>query len=216
MLTPFLAITMGIFWDKNYSNVLKNIRIDKLFYLALSIMLVFEIFYSYNNQLAYYPIGSDPWLSSKIRYENYNWGYNNLEDWFARETKGKMPELTFDVKYRFLEELRLKAIQRDLEKGLVPYPALFVYEGNFDAGARLWVLDRFHIYHAWPIISLQTYYDHLKENGKDYYSQIGFKEKYFILASNLSPSKESQPLMKNKLTDIENLRGDKVFKIYKF
>ena len=178
--------------------------------------MIFEIFYSYNNQIAYYSIGPTPWLASKVRYENYNWGYNELGDWLKKELAGKMPALTFDVRYQFLEKLRRQAIAKGLKDKLEPYPALFVYEGNFDAGARLWILDRFHIYHGWPIISLQTYYDYLKEQGQNYYDQIGFKVKYFIFQTNLVPNRESSALMQSEPIHIKNLRNEAIFNIYRF
>lgn len=215
MLTPFLALGIGAFWDnfrqKSYSNVLKNIGI-----VAGAVILLFEIFYSVNNQITYYPVGPTPWLSSKVRFQNYNWGYNELGQWLEQELSGKMPGLTFDPQYKFLDDLREKALARGLAQGLEPYPALMVYYGNFDLGAKLWTLDRLHIYRAWPIISLETYYDYLKENGFDYYERAGFKEVYFILQNNIVPIKEAEVLMRGEIIGIKNPRGETAFSVYKF
>lgn len=208
MLTPFLTLGIGAFIDKLNLGSLKN-------YL-LGAILLFEIFYSWNNQIAYYPIGPMPWLASKVRYENYNWGYNQLGSYLENELKGKIPALTFDLQYKFLEKLRDNAIAQGLADGLEPYPALLVYDGNFDKAAKLWVLDRLHIYHAWPIISLKTATDYLKENGPDFFEKTGFRNYYFILQTNVVPLPEARPLMRGEVIGIENPKGDVAFKIYKF
>ncbi|MEK9170507.1 MAG: glycosyltransferase family 39 protein [Patescibacteria group bacterium] len=220
MLTPFLALSAAIFLNyiyQNYSNVLKNIRISKMYLIILSIILAFEIFYSINNQIADYPIGPAPWLSSKIRFENYNWGYNELGDFFEKELADKVPALTFNPKYKFLDDLRNSAIEKGVASGYPPYPALIVLAGNFDKGAKLWTLDRLHIYHAWPIISIETYFQFLKENGFDYYGRMGFKKYYFVVSANSALTPELNKLLENKyIIPIYNKRGDEAFKIYTF
>lgn len=222
MLTPFLALIIGIFINsllsrpQTHINILKYVSISKSIYIFVSIVIAFEIFYTTNNQLTNYPVNQSLWLASKVRYENYNWGYNQLGEWLEKELAGKMPALTFDLQYQFLENLRATALERGLKLGLEPYPALLVYEGNFDAGARLWVLDRLHIYHGWPILNLQTYYNYLRENGTDYYDRVGFQNRYFIFQTNIVLSPENRALMQGEPEIIRNPRGDEVFRIYKF
>ena len=190
--------------------------------------ILFEIFYSWNNQISYYPIGSsipaaswqrtmvEPLLFSKARYENYNWGYNELGRYFENEFRGKVPAVTFDLQYQFLEQLRDKALVRGLEDGKERFPALVVVYGNFDKGGKLWALDRLHIYHAWPIINLATYYDYLREQGNDFYTRSGFKYFYFVIPVNTAATPEFNTLVSgiDPLT-IKNPRGDTVFLVYK-
>ncbi|MDO8429932.1 MAG: glycosyltransferase family 39 protein [bacterium] len=216
MLTPFFALSMAIFIENIYSNILQNVRIIKIAYSAFALFISFEIFYSINNQIIYYPIGPTPWLSSKVRFENYNWGYNQLGDWLNQELNEKMPAITFDLKYKFLEKLRDQALANGLQEDLETYPAIFIYDGNFDKAAKLWTLDRLHIYHGWPIISLKTYYDNLQKEGFDFYDRSGFKIRYFILQNNIVPSPASKALMRGNPISIYNPRGDEAFKIYKF
>lgn len=212
MPTAFLSLGAAVFLDKIYAKLsYKNAA-----GVYLSVFLIWEIFYSVNNQILYYPIGPTPWLSSKVRYENYNWGYNELGNFLKEKLRGKMPALTFDLRYQFLEKLREKALGQGLQKGLEPYPALIIYAGNFDKAAKLWTLDRLHIYHAWPIISLETYFNDLKENGADYFEKVGFKDYYFILQTNIVPSEEIMSLSRDAPISIYNKRNDEVFKIYKF
>ncbi len=206
MLTPFMALAVGAVFPQK-----------KIFYYLLIPILAFEIFYTYNNQIAYYPKGPAPWLSSKVRYENYNWGYNALNDYLEKELEGKMPALTFFPKYQFLNKLQDDVLEKDRQRNLEPYPALLVYYGNIDDGARLWIFDRLRFYHAWPIISLAEYEDFAKEKGADYYLKSGFKNYYFMLSSNIVSSAEFKALIKGRAyTGVLNKRGDEVFKIYKF
>ncbi|MEK7293341.1 MAG: glycosyltransferase family 39 protein, partial [Nitrospirota bacterium] len=97
MLTPFLALAAGFFLKELVEKInppkfyfVKLRRVKYFGVIGLIIFLGFEIFYSYNNQIAYYPVGPTPWLSSKVRYENYNWGYNELGQWLENELRGKM------------------------------------------------------------------------------------------------------------------------------
>ncbi len=186
---------------------------------AVSIFAIFafEIFYSYNNQIAYYPKGPQPWLSSKVRYENYNWGYNELEDYLNKEFLGKMPALTFVNRYQFLDDLQDNALKKVRAKGLEPYPALLVYYGNIDEGPKLWILEKLHIYHGWPIITFDTYGQFLRDEGQDYYKKSGFKNYYFIEAANSVAPPEFRSIVQDKKSAlIKNPRGDIVFKVYKF
>ena len=214
MLAPFLALGIGVFFDEFYRQFL--VKKEKIAYLVLALILLFEIFYAINNQISYYPVGPEPWLFSKVRFENYNWGYNELGKYLDQELAGLMPGITFDLKYRFLEKLRMRALNKGREQGLKPYPALIIYNGNFDRAARLWVLDRLHIYHAWPIISLETYYEYLRQNGSDYFDRVGFERYYFISQMNVVSTLEEQALSRGTLISIYNPRGDEAFKIYKF
>lgn len=203
VLTPFMALSIGALMRKYKA-------------FPLTLIFIFEIFYAYNNQIAYYPIGYSPWFSSKVRYENYNWGNNELVSFFEKEFKRKIPALTFDMKYKFLEDAQSKFIEKDKQKGYGLYPALVVTHGNFDRGAKLWGLDRLHIYHGWPIITLETYLQYLKENGLGYYENAGFKNFYFVQSANIVPNPLFSELTKNiEPISIKNSRNDEMFKIFK-
>ena len=207
ILAPFFAISIGAFLEKFLGQ-------KKYALLFLFPFFAFEIFYSVNNQIAYYPVGPSPWISSKVRYENYNWGYNELGAFFRKEFDGKIPAVTFRMQYSFIEDAQDDSIKKGKERGYVPYPALVVTEGNFDHGAKLWVLDRLKIYHGWPIIDFATYLQYMRENGADYYERAGFKD-YYFLEGNIVPDPDFIPFVRGiepKL--IKNPRGEAVFKVY--
>lgn len=212
MLTPFMALSVAILFDYIYRTFLQTRPwIIAIFFGAI---ILFEVFYTVNNQIIYYPLGASPYLASKVRYENYNWGYNALGDFFQKEFKEKMPAIRFDAQYRFIEEMQDRSLAQ--KNGFEPYPAMIVTYGNFDRGAKLWVLDRLHIYHGWPVINLDTYFDYLAKNGLDYYERVGFKYYYFILSSNIVPTSNFQTLVQGiKPISILNPRGEEAFKIYR-
>jgi len=213
MLTPFFALSIAVFINYIYDKFSSK----KILLVLFGLFVLFELSYSTNNQLLDYPVGPSPWLSSEVRFENYNWGYNNLNEYLKNELEDKMPAISFDMRYQFLQDIRDKSIEQDLNRGLTPYPALIIYSRGFDKLAKLWVLDRLHIYHAWPIISMDTYFQYLNENGFDFYEKNGFKDYYFIISSNAVLSQEVNNIFKNISPKIiYNNRGDEAFKIYKF
>jgi len=203
MLTPFFALSVGAFLEKK-----------KYLMWMLAPILLFEVFYSVNNQIAYYPVGKAPWLSSKIRYENYNWGYNELGAFFEKEFARRIPSATFRMQYSFIEKMQDEFITRGKRKGYEPYPALIITNGNFDHGAKLWKLDRLRVYHGWPIVDVQTYVQYVRENGLGYYEKAGFKDFYYV-EGNIAPDPEFIELTKGLQPKyIHNPRGEAVFTIY--
>jgi len=208
MLTPWIALGIGVsFWYYFRAGFLATIFLIAIF--------AFEIFYSYNNLIAYYPKGPEILASSPVRYENYNYGYNALNDFLREEFRGKMPALIFEMKYKFLEEVRDRGLEKAKKEGLEPYPALIVTYGNFDEFAKLWIFDRYHIYHGWPIINLGTYFQYLEEQGFDYYDRVGFRNFYFIVPADTILTESFKVLVQDaNIIKISNPNGDDVFKVY--
>lgn len=212
MLTPLMALSVGVFLGWAHARV----NYARFFIIGIALVFGFEFAYVWNNQIAYYPIGSQPWFSSKVRYENYNWGYNELGQWLEKELAGKMPGIVFDEKYAFLEKIRTAAFKEDHWKLLEPDSALIVYYGDFNQPAKLWTLDRLSVYHGWPIISAATYFEYLQKNGFDYFTRVGFKNVYFINRAGAVPFSGIEQLERGAPVLITNQRGDEAFKIYKF
>ncbi|MDO8500112.1 MAG: glycosyltransferase family 39 protein [bacterium] len=214
MLAPFMAISTGVFiwWLYQKFFVGKTLPAAVLF----ALILCFEVFYSYNNQIAYYPKGATPWLSSKIRYENYNLGYKELGEYLDKELTGKMPGIVFDPNYSFLATVQERAISQAKKESLQPYPALIVYYDNFDIGPRLWIFDRLLIYHGWPIMNFGEYMKIVAENAPAYFAKSGVKHFYFISRTNIVPSPEFLSATRSTAPiNIYNKKGDEAFHIYK-
>lgn len=226
MLTPFMALgigkALGVFYEKFTAH-------RRLALAVFCAVIGFEIFYTVNNQIFYTAFGAEPWLASKSRYENYNWGYNQLEEFIGKELKGKMPAQVFVKKYEFLQKLQLKSLDKAREEGLIPYPALIIYDHNIFDFAQLWILNRRLMYHGWPIVDTETYLSILEKEGEDYFEKSGFRNFYFIIptdnvllrkAERLTDAGASfeENLKARNLTPIKivNRRGEEIFRVYKF
>ncbi len=220
MLTPVVVLSISIY----YKNMLSH---KNAVSIILAGIVAFEIFYSVNSQIFYYPFGSASspqggravWLYSKIRYENYNWGYNELKDFFDVELKNKMPALAFDSKYQFLESQQKESLKKAREQEFQPYPILIVYDNLVANIPQLWILDRLQIYHGWPVIKAE---DYLVLGNKN-----AFTETYFIRPTANVPFKDLPHLSKaadtveldlvargSKPRILKNKRNEDVFKIY--
>ncbi len=213
MLTPFFALAAACGFDA------LMYRRRTLGIAAFSLMLIFEIAYTVNNQLLFYPIGPEPWASSKVKEESFNWGYNELDAFLRNEFDGKFPALFLDAKYHFLQDIQERAVREAKERGDTPYPALIIYAGNFQQAAKLLILDRFQIYHGWPVVPIQEYVRNLALFGNDHYERAGFQNFYLILAANIDiePDPFVRTLLEGKeFTSIRNKRGDEVFRVYRW
>lgn len=212
MLAPFMALGIGFMFNYIYERYAKH---QKLLSIGLMVFVVFEIFYFYNSLIAYYPVGPKFWLSSPVRAENYNFGYNELDEYLAKELAGKMPALTFTARYKFLEDVKREGLAAASAKKFGAYPAMIVYGGDWNGLARLWVLERRHVYEGWPVLSVNDYFLYLMENGFDYFDRSGFAVRYFIWRSGGVPGDIEISLMQGEEEIIYNKRGEEVFKIYK-
>ncbi len=228
MLTPFFALASGAFLT-SLPKKCPTWNVGHRWLAFVALITAFEIFYSVNSQIAYYPKGPKGWAYSELRYENANWGYNELAKFLAEELKGKMPAIAFESKYQFIARIQEKAFKSQDAKGLQEYPALIVYDNNVQSAAQLWVLDRLHIYHGWPIIKTETYLQFLKERGFDYFEKSGFTARYFIIPTDKVPKKAppkltglgaafEKELINNRISplSIKNKRGEEAFRVYKF
>ena len=147
MLTPFLALGVGALADYFVG------RYKKIAVVGLTVGLLFEIFYSVNNQLLPRAMGSEIFLASPVQAENYKWGYAELDDFFSAEFKEKVPAWSFTKNYGFLRKLQIESLDAARKSGASPYATLVIYDESLFSLTRLWVLDRHFFYEGWPIIS---------------------------------------------------------------
>ncbi len=214
IFTPFLALAIGIFVAEFFESS-RNEKWKRIFAQAFIVFLVFEAWYSFNNQVRFYPEGPSPWLSSKVRYENYNWGYHELDAYLEKELRGKFPALTADPAYEFLDDLREEAIAHAEYAHAEPKAYIFVYGDAMDLGARLWTFGRRLIYHAWPTISESEYAEELRTHGSDRFERIGFQREYVILPTSSIPAPEIIKRVKGIApVEIKNKRGSVAFEVY--
>ncbi len=211
------------------SKILSRVIVLRATIAVAVLFLLFEVLYSINSQILHYPVGPQFWTWSKVRYDNYLWGYNELDKFLAKELRGKMPFLTLNLRYQFLTEVQNKAIEKSQRQGLERYPALIIYDYNFRGSVQLWSLERLQIYHGWPVLRTEAYLGMLKENGNDFFEKAGIKINYFIRPTEKLPLKRAdkltiagaefeQQLLRQGIAPIilKNKREEEVFRVYKF
>ena len=222
MLTPFLVIKLAFFldrWKWSYRLALGG----------LAFFLIFETAYATNSQILNYPAGPQFWLWSKVRFDNYNWGYNELENYLKTELAGQYPALTFDTKYKFLQDIQDIAVDSAKNKGYQAYAAMIIYNPAIHNAAQLWSLDRRQIYHGWPVITAANFASLINEKGPDYLTKAGIRSYYFITPTEAVPWRESfqfgeiNAQIEKQLTatgfkplSLKNKRGEEAFRVYKF
>lgn len=216
LLTPFLAIAAGCFLAQAGERLRSFFPTAAPFVIITVIVIIaaFEAAYAVNNQIAYYPAGPRPWFASPLRYENFNWGHNELDRYLAGELAGKIPALTFEPRYQFVRDLQERRIARSRERGSEPYPALFVIYANLDLAPELWILHRRLMHDGWPIMTLDEYREAF---GSDPASagRAGFRHQYVILQSSIVPTPEFRTLTSGAdPIPVVNPRGEKAFWVY--
>jgi len=215
MLTPWIVLSLASMLTKISRRWL------------IGAVLVFEILYSVNSQVFNYPLGRSPWLYSKVRNENYHWGYNKLDSYLEKELAGQYPALAFEMRYHFLKEVQDLELENAAKSGLKPRPAMIVYDGNFLSAPAQWIFDRRQIYHGWPVMKAADYRKIIAENGTEYFSRAGIGEIYFAAVTANTPLNkkgltddgvllEQEFLMKGIFPEaVYNEREEAVFRIYK-
>jgi hypothetical protein len=231
MLTPFIALGIACA-ILDVGRLARRPTSRKLgFQVGLIVaVLVFEIFYSVNSQILYYPKGPAPWAYSYgVRHENFNWGYNELAEYLGAELDGKMPAVAFGMRYKFLDDLHDSATTQAAQEKKERYSAVIIYDGNVQNIAQLWVLDRLNIYHAWPVVKTEQYLAFMSGNRFVDIMKTGFEHYYFIIPTDKVPQKgprhqsrlgaefERELVARGiKPVSIKNKRHEEAFRVYKF
>ncbi len=223
MLTPWLALVAAL--------VIDRISPKKVFFAVVAGVLLFEAAYAANSVVTFYPMGPKVWAFAKgARLESFNYGFYELDRFMQEEFRGKHPTAAFYQQYKFLERLHENALKTAVRTGLVGRSAVFVYDGNIDTAAQLWVLDRWQIYHAWPVVRTEAFNAHLQENRIQGIKSPDFEEHYFIALTDKTPKKqpskrtEAGALFESELVrrgitphiTLANKLGEEMFRIYRF
>lgn len=194
LIIPFIVLLVA--WV-----LAKMPRLVKI--ILLLIIIPLEIFFSYNTLLAYNPVGIKGITYSYLDIENYNWGYNQLDNYLENILKGKKPAFSLVTRYQFLEEIKKKSLVQ--AKNKQDFSVLLVYDSNFYDLATLWTFHRRLIYQGWPAISAD---DYLKE-GNDFWKSQGVKEVYFFkIRDPLILSQSAQLYSSAAETLVDNFNGE--------
>lgn len=220
MLTPFFALGGGALlrWTGEKFMPDKKIAV----FIVFGLILAFETIYTFNSQILNYPKGPECCYFSKVRYDNYSWGYNELENFLEKELEGKYPAIILNPPYQFIAELQNASAEKSARAGLKQSSTLIIYDDNIHKAAQLWSLDRRRVYHGWPVLKTEDYLKIFSEKSV-------FKNHYFITPTSNIPwrtdgqtsdagSRFEQTLLARGVAPmtIYNKRGEEVFRIYKF
>ncbi len=216
MLTPFLILVTGKLISE------WPIESRRTAQAVLALILLWEIAYTINTDLLPYPVGQKHFAFSRLRYENYRWGYNELDNFLTKELAGKFPAFVLNQKYKFLDKIVDADIERADRRGDQPYSVIFIYDGNLQDAGKFWSFDRLQIYHGWPVI---------KTEGLAELQKFGLPPHvtYFITPTDkvlikpgsrltLDGPKFEQSLLKKGIAPsaINNQKGEPAFRVYKF
>ncbi len=216
MLTPFLVLIAGKFISE------WPIKSRRTTQVALALILLWEIFYAINTDLLPYPVGPKHFAFSRLRYENYRWGYNELDNFLAGELNGKFPAFVLNQKYRFLDKIVDSDIERANRRGDQPYSVVFIYDSNLQDAGKFWNFDRLQIYHGWPVIKTEEFAELQKFGLPPHVTYfITPTDKVLIKPASrltLDGPKFEQSLLKKGIAPavVNNQKSEPVFRIYKF
>ncbi len=215
MLTPFLVLATAAFLSTFFTK-------NKIWAAALTVLVLWEIFYAINTDLLPYPVGPKHFAFSRLRFENYRWGYNELDQFLAGELTSKYPAFVLNQKYQFLDKLIDRDIEQQRGVGSQPYSALIIYDDNLQDSARFWSLDRLQIYHGWPVIKSEGFAELQKFELPPHTTYFIAPTDKVIVREEARLTADGQEFELSLLTKglspayIMNQRNEPVFRVYKF
>lgn len=203
------------------------IKYKKIILPFLLIFLVFEGVFSFNTSLSLAKPKESFFLSRALKQVSYPYGYNSLEPFMDNLFNNKKSAILLPIRNKNLSkfvENKLKE-RKGEEKAL-----MIIYDPRFYGEAVLWTLTQRFIYEGWPVITYDIYKEALDNLGDNFFRDFGVKEFYYIapaegiiLEGNIAtrataPELENfrQSIDQGLIGEIENLFGEKVFRIYKF
>lgn len=172
---PFLLLLITDFFKEASKKIQK-----KIFLLLAALFIFSEGVFTYNSALNFSP---QSYFSQDIHSHFSRTGYNELDGWMNKLTRGKRPKFSFPLTYQFLKNLAQKTLENDMKLKKTEAAYLFIYDNNLNEQAALWTQHRFSIYSGWPALSASAYFENIKKEGMDSYKKLGF-EKIFLIVKN--------------------------------
>ncbi|HNW09605.1 MAG TPA: glycosyltransferase family 39 protein [bacterium] len=203
--------------------VLMKIKNKKvLFYISLavvSIVLVGEMFYSFNTNILTKPIGPAKIAYSSSRF--YNRGFNQLDDYLRREVFGPLPQ---PVSPNSLEEISVGLNELKGQK-------VIFFDETIDWFPFVWYIQKYSFFYRQPLFSFYNYLQFASEDITAPLVQAEVDGFYYIYAADdsvVDSVKQDIPAMRDNMilfaqmlednniepVVISNFDGVTVFKIY--
>lgn len=227
MIVPWLILAIAVFLNR--VNESDKLIVKKIGWGLFTILLIWEMVFSINSYILHQPIGKEIFCYSKIHWDMHPWGFNKLDAYLDKIYQNKYPGITIPYNLQFLEKIKDQAIIDMKERYYEPANIITVYNDNIDDLASLWVLNRRSLYQAWPILTIDSYKNLLKEYNEDDLRNIGVTDFYFIqLTDNvllktfkkqdsLGYEMEEQLKFNNiKPEIIYNFKNEEIFRVYHY
>lgn len=189
-------------------------------YLILASILIFEIFFSFNTLFINTPVGRQNVAYSAVKWDSYDWGYNQLNSYIQGLLYNKRPAVSFATNYEFLEDIKAESREKNKDKEL--FPVLLIYDQNMYDLATLWIFHRQLVYQGWPVVTADDYLS----QDKEFWTNQGIKSFYFFSIEDKNILQKSQIEKTNGADDlleilvdteseiIKRPDGREVFKVY--
>lgn len=226
MLIPWLLLLVAAFFATVFETVTKRVLRYALI-VFVTLLIGWEIFFSYNSYIAYKPVGTETLTYSRIHWDEHAWGFNRLDRMIREVIKDKYPKYTIPYSYQFLEEVKTENIKKAKASGKQPAPYLFVYDDSESDLATLWVINRHSLYEGWPMIAADNFRKTTEEKGERFYQDQGFTDIYFIRATDKALQNRADRItdagswteeffkkQKAEMVSIRNHADDDVFRWY--
>ena len=224
--TPLFVILTAICWQQWQEKLNSNFS-RKIFTAFISLLLVFELFFSLNTNILAQPLIKNKFFYSPDRF--YNNGFNQLEKYLSQEALTDLPARKKISTYE------------DISKSTGIWSSMILVDERIDWFSRLWYINRYQIYYRQPIfyysnvlqvnmekIRNKTFIDDLTDFSKN----GNIKDFWLIFATEqgVSPGSDEKKYgeymvgLQQQLEEagyqpvqlIENYAGQTVFKIYHF
>lgn len=173
MLSPWLALLAGLWLARWLPERFS------WWHGLFGVLLLAELAYSVNTSIIMPPIGSRYFSFSRLAYDRYAWGYNDLEQFLAERLDRARPGVTLETKYAFVNDLQRQALASARQAGKPAKSLLVVYDASLSDKAVLWSLHRRLVYRGWPVVSAGAF---RRAGGESFFRQQGVREFLFIKA----------------------------------
>ncbi|MFA5126637.1 MAG: glycosyltransferase family 39 protein [Patescibacteria group bacterium] len=221
LLMPWLSLLLALAilnfcqsWPKNIS------------YPLIIALCLWEAFFSYNTNISYQKIGQEGVSYSRLKYQAYNYGYNQLDNYLDNLLQDKRPAVKLTAVNANIDNLISQSFAKQIGQA---EPWLFVYNDRINNEGIVWSLTRRMLYQAWPVVSFEAYQASKIKDKPAVLKEMGVRQVYYIAPTDKLPIQatvtpellQSLNQWENSLPpaslvrEIKDARQQTVFRVYK-
>ncbi len=222
LLTPWLCLLLAyalLIWHRYFSQVFMII--------ILCLIFVVEVFYSYNTNINYVFWGKKNITYSPLKSQAYPYGYNQLENYFDNLLSNQKPAVLLSVVNPNINNFIKEQVAKNTGQ---PQAKMVIYDQRLQGESLLWFFTRRFFYQGWPMLPYDTYQQALSLQGEDLFRQLGIKDFYYVMPTDVLPLDLTNEAANNELVNfvsrlqeqgiqpqkIFNHQGKLIFEVYHF